>query len=205
MVYVVVDDLLSLPLSPPLNKIKNRCSSMFTAWRHRLTRKRRYRMLDGDLEQFLLGFDAIRSAQAVPPRWSKSWDERLKRGHEVRVTDYTTNNRIDTNKWFHKYIPGIYYEALGSRCFSVESQAEKQRMFFSEVCSWGIGLQMHNLYNVSEACRVGLGLRSGPRVIYREDRITLTFVCSTCDTQVFCTVNLSTRFPSPRQKQPSRY
>ena len=56
---------------------------MFSAWRHRLTRKRRYRMLDGDLEQLLLGFDAIRSAQAVPARWSKSWDERLKRGHEV--------------------------------------------------------------------------------------------------------------------------
>lgn len=40
-------------------------------------------MLDEDLEQFLLGFDAIRSAQAVPPRWSAEWDERLKRGHEV--------------------------------------------------------------------------------------------------------------------------
>lgn len=60
---------------------------MFTAWRHRLTRKRRYRMLDGDLEQFLLGFDAIRSAQAVPARWSESWDTRLKRGHEVNVTN----------------------------------------------------------------------------------------------------------------------
>ena len=42
-------------------------------------------MLDEDLEQLLLGFDAIRSAQAVPPRWSAEWDERLKRGHEVRV------------------------------------------------------------------------------------------------------------------------
>lgn len=40
-------------------------------------------MLDEDLEQFLLGFDAIRSAQAVPKRWSKAWDDRLKRGHEV--------------------------------------------------------------------------------------------------------------------------
>lgn len=40
--------------------------------------------MDEDLEQLLLGFDAIRSAQAVPPRWSAEWDERLKRGHEVR-------------------------------------------------------------------------------------------------------------------------
>lgn len=46
-------------------------------------------MMDEDLEQFLLGFDAIRSAQAVPPRWSKSWDERLTRGHEVRLPSRT--------------------------------------------------------------------------------------------------------------------
>lgn len=43
-------------------------------------------MMDEDLEQLLLGFDAIRSAQAVPPRWSAEWDERLKRGHEVCIS-----------------------------------------------------------------------------------------------------------------------
>lgn len=57
-------------------------------------------MIDEDLEQLLLGFDAIRSAQAVPPRWSAQWDERLKRGHEVLRGAWHTH--------INAYIPPFY-------------------------------------------------------------------------------------------------
>ncbi|CAN0313296.1 unnamed protein product [Pylaiella littoralis] len=71
--------------SDPTALFYKRASSAWMASRHRLTRKRRFRMLDEDLEQFVLGFDAIRSAEVVPPRWSAEWDKRLVRGHEALV------------------------------------------------------------------------------------------------------------------------
>lgn len=94
-------------------------------------------MLDEDLEQFLLGFDAIRSAQAVPKRWSKSWDDRLKRGHEVRhprvscMRNYGNCHRNDVASVLLRLSQPLAFDIHGTRDKRYsQSRDHPQRMFF---------------------------------------------------------------------------
>lgn len=115
--------------------------------------------MDEDLEQLLLGFDAIRSAQAVPPRWSAEWDERLKRGHEVcAVYMLACVNSVSVDTfWFFFFAPSVHHTCVRGFAPPVPRPALLSRRSCISLNSWhGLtwhGMARHDTLSVSGSFR----------------------------------------------------